>query len=136
MKIIEWFREKERILGKKKYKRPFSEWRIPVMIVSVSSVFFVLLTALFGIEINRNTGEMIYNFEGIRNIPLDPWLNPMMQFPEWCYFAMIIGYYIAVVMLIVLWFDYCKWKWENIPIEIRYEIKGKGKTENRMNVRK
>ena len=120
-KIIEWFREKEKQLSKTKYKRPFSEWRMPVMIVSLSSLFFVLLTAMFGITINRNTGALGYNMEGIQYLGIDPWVNPMGQFPEWCYFAMIIGYYIAIGMFIWIWFDYCKWKWNNIPKELRHE---------------
>ena len=119
--IVEWFREKEKQLSKAKYKRPFGEWRMPVMIVCVSSVFFVLLTAMFGVSFNRNTGELIFNMEGVQDVPDDPWANPMNQFPDFCYFAMIIGYYVCVGFMIIGWFDYCKWKWNNIPKELRHE---------------
>ena len=119
--MIEWFREKEKQLKKTKYPRPFGEWRIPVMIVCVSSVFFVLITAMFGVSLNRNTGELVFNMDGVQDVPIDPWANPMNQFPDFCYFAMIIGYYVTVGFVVVGWFDYCKWKWNNIPKEKRYE---------------
>lgn len=121
--VMEWFREKEKQLKKAKYTRPFGEWRIPVMLVCVSSLVFVMLTAMFGISINRGTGELAYNMDGIQNVPDDPWSNPMTQYPDYCYIVMIFGYYVTIGFMIVGWYDYCKWKWNNIPVEMRYEEK-------------
>jgi len=111
-------------LKETKYSRPFSEWRIPIMILMVSSVFFVLLTAMFGVTIDTRTHEVAYNFDGWNNKPIEDGVhNPMNQFPDFTYVVMIIGYYMGAVCLIYLWFDYCKWKWEKIPIEHRIEYR-------------
>jgi len=128
----------EKLSKKRKDKRnknpPYMEWRIPMMIVLVSSIFFVLFTAMFGVSINRETGGVEYHLN-----PGDDWINPivdnngdiamyserggnnpMRQYPDWIFFAMVIGYYIAIGMFTYMWFDYCKWKWKNIPTKYKF----------------
>lgn len=123
---------------KKKLKRslikeeaPFGEIRYPIMFLTLSGVVFILITAMFGISVDTRTGEVTYYLS-----PGSDWKNPffdqngdiamysergesnpMRQFPDWIYFIMVIGYYISICFLIHIWFDYCKWKWEHIPIE-------------------
>lgn len=125
----------EKSLSRRKYKRPFAEWRLPVQICLVSSVIFVLFTAMFGISINTQTGMPEYYLA-----PGDDWENPivdndgdlamyserggnnpMRQFPDWIYLAMVIGYYVTVGFFIWGYFEYCKWKWDRIPLVLRYE---------------
>lgn len=96
------------------------------MIVTISGVVFILLTAMFGVTVNKNTGEVSYDMS-----PGDDWskpqllkrneddnnVNPMRQFPDWIYFAMIIGYFFAVGILCHGWFDYMKYR-EKIRMEL------------------
>ena len=102
------------------------------MLVAVSGMVFILLTALFGVTVNTMTGQVDFSFE-----PVSDWSNPMVnkpsettfkvnpakQYPDWIFMAMIVGYFISVGIFTVGWLDYCKWKWSNIPIKERYEEK-------------
>jgi len=146
-----WSKDKlrvEKILNKqitikKKLKRliykedaPFGEIRYPVMIITVSGVIFVLITAGFGITIDTRDGSAIFDYDfgqyfdeegAIR----DPWTHrPMDQFIQEngtiIFLLMYMGYCIMLCFLIYFWFEYCKWKWEHIPIEKR-------KREERLN---
>lgn len=124
--IPEKARAWERRHFKVKYKRPYGEWRLPVMIILVSSIVFVLITSMFGVRIDIRTGETLYRMEpnGMMGKEVDPWLpNPMEQYPEWIFIPMVLGYYACVGGFVCMWFDYCRWKWERIPIAERVEEK-------------
>jgi len=102
------------------------------MLVTVSGMVFILLTAYFGVTIDTRTGKVDFTFE-----PGSDWSNPMVdkpsedtfkvnpakQYPDWIFLSMILGYFIAVGMMCCGWFSYCRWKWEKIPIKERYEEK-------------
>jgi phosphate/sulfate permease len=113
-------KQKEKILNKQKEiskrlkrttvgsEKPFGELRYPAMILAVSSLIFTLLTFSFGIGYNRTTMQAEFFFA------IDPspdLINPMQQFPDYCWVIMFIGYYIAIIILIYIWFEYCKWRW-------------------------
>jgi len=92
-------------------QKPFGEIRIPAMILAVSGLIFNVIAFSFGIGYNRLTmqPEFFYLMDPSPDI-----INPMQQFPEYCWIVMIIGYYITVGILIWSWFEYCKWKWVNL----------------------
>lgn len=97
-------------------RQPFGEIRIPAMILGVSGLVYTLLTTMFGVGIDWVNHNVTFFYL------LDPSpdiINPMQQFPEYCWIVMFIGYYMAVTFLIYIWFEYCKWRWINIPIEYR-----------------
>jgi len=104
-------------------ERPFSEWRLPLMVLAVSGMVFILLTAMFGITIDTRTGQLNWSMEigddwvnpvvGKSNEDANH-VNPMTQFPWFCFLAMILGYFIAVGMFIFIWFEYIKWRWINV----------------------
>jgi len=114
---------------------PFAEWRIPVMILTMSGVIFILITAMFGVSIDRSTGGVEYYLG-----PGDDWNspfvdndgdiamysddrgdnNPMRQYPDWIYFMMVIGYFTAIIFFTHFWFEYMKWRWKHVPEEIRF----------------
>lgn len=101
-------------------------WRLPIMIVTISGVVFILLTAAFGITVNKNTGEVGYTF-GVGDDWTTPMINksiedkdnvnPMKQFPDWIFFAMILGYFVSIGILCWAWFEYMKYR-EKIRMEL------------------
>lgn len=101
-------------------KQPFGEVRIPVMLLTISSLVFTLITAMFGVGINRFTGAVEFMELSNWNVA---YINPMDQYPPYIWIVLVIGYYIAMVFLVYLWFDYCRWKWLHIPVEFRIEKK-------------
>lgn len=122
----------KQIVIKKRLKRifykeeaPFGELRYPIMLLTISSVIFILLTAMFGVSIDTRDGTVEYHltpghywsqpfthkeWENERGIA-----NAMYQYPGWIYFVMIIGYYMTIALLFYFWLEYCKWKWEHTP---------------------
>jgi hypothetical protein len=110
-------------------ERPFSEWRLPLMVLAVSGMVFILLTAMFGITIDTRTGQLNWSMEigddwvnpvvGKSNEDANH-VNPMTQFPWFCFLAMILGYFLAVGLFIIGWFDYCKFKYK---LFIQYGLK-------------
>jgi hypothetical protein len=102
------------------------------MMVAISGMVFILLTALFGVTVNTMTGQVDFSFE-----PGSDWSNPMVdkpsettfkvnpakQYPDWIFLSMILGYFISVGLLCQGWFSYQKWRWLNIPVKERYEEK-------------
>lgn len=91
-------------------EKPFGEIRYPAMILAVSSLAFTVITFAFGIGINRLTlePEFFFLMDPTPDIQL---INPMQQFPDFCFIMTFIGYYIAVAMLCYFWLEYCKFKW-------------------------
>jgi 4-amino-4-deoxy-L-arabinose transferase-like glycosyltransferase len=95
------------------------EWRLPIMLISISGVVFILLTALFGITVDTRSGTVDWSLE-----PGSDWsnpvigksnedrghVNPMTQYPWFCFLAMILGYFISLGMFIYIWFGYMKWR--------------------------
>jgi len=89
------------------------------MVLAVSGMVFILLTAMFGVTIDTRSGTVDFSLS-----PGDDWINPMIgktgedayhvnpmeQYPWFCWIAMIFGYFIAVGLFIIGWFDYMKWK--------------------------
>lgn len=136
MQLLEKKIEKKR---KRKRERNLKEpiqmaWRLPIMIVTVSSFVFICLTAAFGITVNKNTEEVNFGMD-----PGDDWMhpmtgksfedkdniNPMRQFPDWIFFAMILGYFIAVGILCYGWWGYMKYR-EKLRMELLLANKNKG----------
>jgi hypothetical protein len=123
----------ERWMKKRKDKwlseRPVQEFKLPLMVLASSGVIFILLTALFGVTIDTRTRTVNWSFE-----PGSDWVNPvigksiedryhvnpMTQFPWFCFIAMILGYFIAAGMFIIGWLHYCKWK--TIQADKRKEV--------------
>ena len=97
-------------------KQPFGEIRIPAMILAIAGLVYTLLTTMMGVGINWNTRtvEFFYLIDPSPDI-----INPMQQFPDYCWIVMIASYYVAIIFLIFFWFEYCKWRWINIPVEYR-----------------
>lgn len=100
-------------------KPVFGEWRMPIMIASMSGVFFILITALFGVTINTNTREVAFHMNPGDDWDLNPITNtygekddanPMGQFPEWMYIPFVAGYFLLLLTVIHVHYDYCKWK--------------------------
>jgi hypothetical protein len=133
---------KQEITIKRKLKRlvfkeeaPFGEIRYPLMLITISSVFFVLITAGFGVAIDTRDGGTIFSFDTDQYFNeddgalQDPWMNrPMEQFinknATMVFLIMYMGYCFMLCFLVYIWFEYCKWKWEHIPIEKKYmEVK-------------
>lgn len=112
----------KKIVDKKKIDKPFGEWRIPIAVLVFSSLIFISVTLLFGIEINRFTGETVYQIEFDDGMK-DPWVyDPMTEvwgsfWRYWC----ILGYFCSLGIFSLFWFEYEKWKWLNIPKKERYE---------------
>lgn len=100
-------------------ERPFSEWRLPLMVLAVSGMVFILLTAMFGITVDTRSGQLNWSLEvgddwvnpvvGKSNEDANH-VNPMTQYPWFCFLALIFGYFLAVGLFIIGWFDYLKWK--------------------------
>jgi hypothetical protein len=129
-------------------ERPFSEWRLPAMVISVSGMVFILLTSMFGITIDTRSGTVNWDMEpgSDWNAPipaLNPvvgkssedeyHVNPMTQYPWFCFLAMILGYFICVGFFIIGWFHYLQWRWVHVPEEIRFVEK---KKRRKINVRR
>jgi len=102
------------------------------MIVTVSGMVFILLTASFGVTIDFRDGSTRFDLEPgsdwsnpTINKPSEDYfnVNPMRQFPDWIYLSMVIGYFISVGILCHSWFRYCQWKWEHIPVIERFDEK-------------
>jgi hypothetical protein len=113
-------------------KQPFGEIRIPAMILGVSGLVFTLLTTMFGVGINWNTHTVEF-FWAIDKSP--DLIDPMQQFPDYVWAVMFIGYYVAVAFMIYMWFEYCKFRWMNIPNEYRVktiEIKNNKKEKKEL----
>ena len=128
---------------KKKFfsERPFSEYRLPCMVLAVSGIVFILFTSMFGVTVDTRTGEVNFQMEPGSDWstpnPLPPEINPlvgksgdtrfranpMSQYPWFCFLAMILGYFIAVGMFIYIWFEYLRWKWMHVPEVIRFTEK-------------
>jgi hypothetical protein len=114
--------------------KPYIEWRLPVMLLTVSGVIFILLTAMFGVGVNKFTGAIEYHMS-----PGDDWAQPMInkeweddnianamqQFPGWLFWVMILGYYLAFAFMIYCYFQYLKWRWCNIPEYMLYKRRKK-----------
>ena len=118
------------------------------MLLATSGMVFILLTALFGVSYNLNTGKVSFGLS-----PGDDWLNPMVgkpgenddtavnpmnQYPWFCWLAMILGYFIAYGIFIYFWLQYCRWRWLHVPEELRFiekkkKIGGKEKYVGRRN---
>lgn len=109
---------------------PNQEWKLPCMVMAVSGFVFILLTAMFGVTYNTMTGEASFHLA-----PGDDWsnpvvgkpgentrtaVNPMSQYPWFCFLAMILGYFICIGMFTIAWLRYCKWRWMNVPEVLRY----------------
>lgn len=129
----EIFKDKELIIKKKlnrliwKQEAPFGEIRIPIMLITVSSFIFILITLGFGASIDTHTGQPVWEIDWNQYFDeetglYDPWVvSPMDRFlinNSAKVFAMIwFGYCGMICILILAWFQYMKWKWEHIPIE-------------------
>jgi len=123
--------EKFIIKKKKKFLSdvPAQEWKLPVMLLTVSGIIFIMITAMFGVGINRSTGNVEYHMS-----PGDDWSQPMInkdwednhtanamqQFPGWLYWCMVMGYYFVFGAFIYKWMDYIKWRWKNVPEYMQY----------------
>lgn len=95
------------------------EWRLPIMLIAVSGMVFILLTAMFGVTYNRNTGLPTFSLS-----PGSDWgnpvvgkpgednqnFNPMRQFPDFCFVVMILGYFICIGIFTWSWFQYQRWR--------------------------
>lgn len=126
MRMETWMRKKK---NKFLAERPWAEYRFPLILIAVSGLIFILLTGLFGITYNRITGEVTFIMS-----PGDDWshtmvgksgeddlnVNPMRQFPDWCFLAMILGYFVCIGFFIYGWFEYCKFRYE---LFIKYGLK-------------
>lgn len=96
------------------------------MIATVSGIVFILITAMFGVTVNRYSGDVTFTMS-----PGDDWskpqlnkpiedennINPMRQYPDWIYLSMILGYFITIGILCHGWFQYMQYR-EKIRMEI------------------
>ena len=116
--------------------KPYAEWRLPIMLLMVSSMVFILITAGFGVQINTMTGELMYEMDWSKYIDeetgaYDPWVyDPfavwMQGNGKWVvFFSFIGGFYTALIGFFYFWFKYMRWKWKNIPQEERNVLKPK-----------
>jgi hypothetical protein len=119
----------QRLRNKWLSDKPWAEWRLPIMLLTVSGVVFILITALFGVSININTKEIVMHLS-----PGDDWsqpminkdwedynhANPMQQFPWWLYFVMVMGYFSCFCFFTYAWFRYMRWRWKMVPEFIAY----------------
>ena len=109
---------------KKKYgvvEAPFSEWRYPVMFLAISGLLFILLITMFGIQINMQTGETLFEVDWELYFDKETGLHDRWMyniFEIWVgthqlevLALMLLGYYMTSIFLIYFYFDYCKWKW-------------------------
>ena len=113
--------------------KPFGEWRFPLMVLTMSSFIFILITAAFGVRFNSLTGQPEFEMDWSKYIDpdtkaYDPWVyDPMAQYIQnnrYMIFVTFLGmYYGGICIFTIYWFKYQKWKWLNIPIEERYEEK-------------
>lgn len=118
-------------------KKPWAEWRFPLMLVTTSSVIFVLLVSAFGVTIHSQTGEVTMYMDWSQYYDektglYDPWVyNPMTVWIQDnrlpVFISFIAGFYFVMTAVIYCWFDYMKWKWEKIPVEYKTQIKVKNK---------
>ena len=114
-------------------KPPFGEWRLPLMVITMSSFIFILITAAFGVTINMKTGEVAMDMDWTPYIDkdtgaYDPWVyDPtavwMSQNRTLIYITMFGMYMFCIAVFTYCWFEYNKWKWKNIPVEERKVIK-------------
>lgn len=131
----EKLRQKEIIIKKKlnriiwKEEAPFGEIRLPIMMLTVSSFVFIILTLGFGASINTQTGQPVWEIDWDQYFDdetglYDPWVvSPMDQFmgknKELVFATMYLGYCGILSVICIGWFQYMKWRWEHIPIEER-----------------
>jgi hypothetical protein len=87
-----------------------NEWRVPLTIIMFSSLIFVAVTFLFGVEIDRNTGDMVITTGELENDNIDRWTyDPMTAvwgkfWRYWC----LIGYFGSIGIFSYAWFEYMK----------------------------
>ena len=117
---------------KDKKQPPFGEWRLPVMILIVSSFVFILITSGVGVGINRNTGQLSIEMDWSQYIDDDGLYDPWVYDPFQAWISenkllvicwMILLFYASICIFFYYWFEYMKWKWKRIPIEERKQIK-------------
>jgi len=110
--------------------KPYGEWRLPIMVITMSSMVFILITAMFGVTINSQTGELTLEMDWSEWIDeetglYDPWVydpySVWVQNNRLLVFVVTMGmYYVCIGFFIYCWFGYNKWKWQNIPVKERY----------------
>ena len=103
------------------------------MVITMSSVIFILVTAGFGVRIHRNSGILTTEYDWSQYIdnktgafdpsaydPMDQWMSKN----NWMIFVSFVGfYYASIIGFTYYWFQYNKWKWNNIPTNERFEEK-------------
>jgi len=85
-------------------------WRVPLTIIMFSSMIFVAVTFLFGVEIDRNSGDLVITNELDPNSSIDQWTyDPMTAVwgSLWRYWCMA-GYFASISVFTWCWFDYMK----------------------------
>lgn len=91
------------------------EWKLPIILIASSGFVFILITAMFGITIDTRTGEVDWIMEPgsdwmnpviDKSIEDDRHVNPMTQYPWFCFLAMILGYFMDIGIFIYFWFAY------------------------------
>jgi hypothetical protein len=111
------------------------------MLIAVSGMVFILLTAMFGVTYNMMTGMPTFHLA-----PGDDWgnptvgkpgennqnVNPMRQYPDWIFLSMILGYFISIGMFTYFWFQYQRWR-VTTSERIRGDIDKKNKMEDKTN---
>lgn len=89
-----------------------NEWKVPLAILIMSSLIFTAATFAFGIKINRMTKETEIEImtELKENGRTDPWsYDPMViVWGEFWRYWCILGYYGALAVFTVAWFEFMK----------------------------
>ena len=94
-----------------------NEWRVPLTLLMFSSLVFTGVTLMFGVSVNRYTGETEYDMMmALKDDDYkDPWVYDPMAIvwgDYWRYWC-IAGYYSSLAIFSFAWFEYMKWEKEN-----------------------
>ena len=113
-----------------KQEAPFGEIRLPIMMLTVSSFVFIIITLGFGASIDMQTGQPIWEIDWDQYFDdetgnYDPWVvSPMDQFmgnnKELVFAMMYFGYCGILSVICIGWFQYMKWRWEHIPVKDKF----------------
>lgn len=127
--------------GIKKYfrpsEKPFREYQYPAMFMSVSALVFILIVTAFGVKIDVRTGQTIFEMNWSQYVQEDGLFDPWVYSPYWSWVSrhreIIIGFFMAgfygtLISTIYFYFEYLKWKWQNLLIEEEKEEKGHART--------
>lgn len=99
---------------------PYGEWRLPIMIITMSGFIFIVIITGFGLQIDGRTGEPVILIDWSQYIDedtgyYDPWIydpyNAWISQNRTLFISWFSVLYFATICLFCHeWFRYMRWK--------------------------